>query len=526
MLNGIGAFASAFGRNKRGAIAIQFALVSTILFGFSGAGVDYLRWHTAKRVTSEALDAAVLAGARTLQLDPTNHEAALTTAATYYAKNVADKVALSQNSVTFVMADNNTAITATGSIKIDTVLLRVVGLSELAVANDSGSGFPKGAIVIGGQGGSNLEISLMLDVTGSMCNDGVGPCNSSTKLDGLKTAAKRLIDMVVPVSQSSGYYSKMAIVPFSTRVRVAKNGSGGGIMKVLTDLDPVWSGYIQTCIAGSGSGGSEDNGNWTCTQSEAQYKTAWKVMPCVTDRFYNASNTLDVTDDVPGPGKWLNAHGGDRMVKSWDSANTAPTQYKGLVASDPAYHWNYMNDGSCADVDEKNQVLPLSKNRDGLKDKIDELVAYGSTAGALGTAWSWYTLSPNWSSVWTGDARPGSYADVTNIQSNGRPLLRKIAVLMSDGVFNTMRGWKDQDQQTVSNHAKAICTNMKAQGIEIFTVGLALDELTMAERAIAEDTLQSCGTDLSHFYSTLNVEELQTAFQDIAFQLSAVRLTR
>ena len=93
-----------------------------------------------------------------------------------------------------------------------------------------------------------------------------------------------------------------------------------------------------------------------------------------------------------------------------------------------------------------------------------------------------------------------------NIQNNGRPLLRKVAVLMSDGVYNTVRGWKDQNQQTVSNSAKAICTNMKAQGIEIFTVGLALDELTTTERAIAENTLQSCGTDLSHFYSTLNVE--------------------
>ena len=315
-------------------------------------------------------------------------------------------------------------------------------------------------------------------------------------------------------------------MPFSTRVRVAPNGSGGGLMKVLTDLDPVWSGYMQMCVAGSGSGGSENNGNWTCTQAETQYKTAWKIMPCVTDRFYNASNTFDVTDDMPGSGKWLNAHGGDRMVKSWDSTNTAPVQYKGLDASDPAYQWNYMNDGSCADVDEKNEIQPLSTNRQALKDRIDDLVAYGSTAGALGTAWAWYTLSPNWSAVWTGEARPGTYADLTSIQSNGRPRLRKVAVLMSDGVFNTMRGWKDQDQQTVSNYAKALCTNMKAQGIEIFTVGLALDQLTMSERAIAEDALGSCGTDLSHFYSTLNVEELQTAFQDIAFQLSGVRLTR
>ena len=67
---------------------------------------------------------------------------------------------------------------------------------------------------------------------------------------------------------------------------------------------------------------------------------------------------------------------------------------------------------------------------------------------------------------------------------------------------------------------------MKAQGIEIFTIGLALDELTPAERIIADDTLRSCGTDISHFYATLDVAELQAAFQDIAYQLSSIALVR
>jgi hypothetical protein len=170
--------------------------------------------------------------------------------------------------------------------------------------------------------------------------------------------------------------------------------------------------------------------------------------------------------------------------------------------------------------------MPLSMQKQQLKDKIDGLEAHGSTAGALGTAWAWYMLSPKWNGVWTGQSQPGSYADVTTIQDNGRPLLRKVAILMTDGVYNTYRGWKNQNQQTISNYAKQLCTNMKAQGIEIFTVGLALDELSTSERAIAEDTLRSCGTDVSHFYSTLDVAELQTAFQDIAYQLSGVALTR
>ncbi len=511
--------------NTRGSIAVQFGLFSTLLFGFSGGAIDYMRWHSAKRLTSEALDAAVLAGARWLQLDPGNTAGALATAARYYSENLGTKVTLSVNTVSFILADDNTSISATGEVKINTMLLRVLGMPELTLANDAGSDFPRGSIVVGGQGGSNLELSLMLDVTGSMCDNGTGPCDTGNKIGGLKTAAKRLADMVIATNQTN-YYSKMAIVPFSTRVRVGQDGQGGGRMKVLTDLDPVRSGWYDTCISGSGSGGSEGGGNWTCTQFEAQQVNNWKVMPCVTDRAYNTGWVIDATDQFPGSGKWLNAHGGDRLVKAIDSSSTAPADHRGLAMADPGWHWNYNSNGSCADVDNNNEIMPLSADKDAVKAKIDSLVAYGATAGALGTSWAWYMLSPNWSSVWTGAARPGSYADVTTIQNNGRPLLRKVAVLMSDGVYNTVRGWKDQDQQVVSTSAKQICANMKAQGIEIFTVGLALDDLSPAERAIAEDTLQSCGTDLSHFYSTLNVEELQTAFQDIAFQLSAVRLTR
>ena len=97
---------------------------------------------------------------------------------------------------------------------------------------------------------------------------------------------------------------------------------------------------------------------------------------------------------------------------------------------------------------------------------------------------------------------------------------------MTDGGFNTFRGWKDQNQQEVSDYAMQVCTNMKAQGVEVYTVGFALNELPGGERTIATATLQACGTDVHHFYSTLNVQELQSAFRDIALQMSGLYLSR
>src|SRR5204863_6174867 len=71
---------------------------------------------------------------------------------------------------------------------------------------------PSAACSGNSSGGSNVEISLMLDVTGSMCS----PCS---KIDAVKSAAKDLIDIVVWDDQST-YYSRVALAPFAEAVNV------------------------------------------------------------------------------------------------------------------------------------------------------------------------------------------------------------------------------------------------------------------------------------------------------------------
>jgi Flp pilus assembly protein TadG len=512
-------------RDRRGTTAIMFAMMFGVMVLSAGAAVDIGRWMHAKTITSSALDAAVLAGGRKLQLEPGNEAAALLAAQQYYQQNVAQRLQLQSDSVTFAVTADGKALTASGSAYISTTLLNVAGIDRLPVIGEPGSVFPRAQLQVGGGGGSNIEVALVLDVTGSMCNNNHGPCTDGHKMTGLKAAAKDLIDIVVADNQSQ-HTSRVALVPFSTRIRVAPDASGGAIMQQLTGLTPTWSGWYDMCVDSNGSGGSEDAGNWTCRRYESQYQTNWKIMPCVTDRAYNATWTLEVTDDAPGAGRWLNAHGGDRRVVSDDSSDTPAVGHLGAASTDPAWHWNYDSWGGCADVANANEVLPLSSNKATLKSRIDGLEAFGSTGGALGTAWGWYMLSPKWNSIWTGTSAPGAYSDLTTSQANGAPVLRKVAVIMSDGVYNTVRSWKDQDQQEVSNYAKQMCTNMKAAGIEIYTVAFALDQLPAGERAVAEDTLRSCGSSVQHFYSTLTVEHMQQAFRDIALQLSALYLAK
>lgn len=515
-----------FGRDERGAIAILFAFSLTLICVCVGGAIDYARYTNARHQTTAAIDAAVLAGARSLLLGASS-SAAVNAAQQYYNRNVADRLDIVNDTVTFSVADNDTSITGSGNAYLTTTLLKLAGIDELPLVNNAGGQFPKAKIM--GGGGGDIEVALMLDMTGSMCDGSASPCTNGTKMNALKFGAKDLVNIVVQADQSV-YKSRVALVPFSQRIRVAPDGQGGSLMSTLTDLPPTWSGWVSNCtnwtFVSAGSGGTAEapsGDNYDCDEYVPQQVSNWKIRPCITERAFDSGWVIDATDDQPGTNAWINAYEGRRRPYSNDSGSNPPSSGLGATSSDPASHYNYNSSGYCS-TPETNEIVPLTNDKSFLLNKIDGLTATGSTAGALGTAVTWYMLSPKWNSVWPSASAADPYSNLTVIQPNGQQKLRKVAVLMSDGVFNAMRSWTGQNQQEVSDHAKAICTAMKAQGIEIYSIAFDLDSLPSSEQAIALDTLQSCGTDIEHFYNTLNPAELQSAFRDIAVKMSQISL--
>jgi hypothetical protein len=54
--------------------------------------------------------------------------------------------------------------------------------------------------------------------------------------------------------------------------------------------------------------------------------------------------------------------------------------------------------------------LPLGADKQDLRQRINEMQPQGMTAGHLGTQWAWYTLSPNFSSLWPLASEPKPYS--------------------------------------------------------------------------------------------------------------------
>ncbi len=193
-----------FQRDERGAIIIVFAFALILLLGIIGGAVDYGKWLKAKNATQAAMDAAVLAAGRVLQLPGATESEALVAAQKYYDENKPGL--LNPDNVTFQTALQGTEIIATSAASgVATPFLGVMGISSLPVNTTS-----KARLAASKNNGTDVEISMMLDTTGSM---------SGQKMADLKQAAKDLIDIVVWPDQSS-YTSKVALAPFSQYVNV------------------------------------------------------------------------------------------------------------------------------------------------------------------------------------------------------------------------------------------------------------------------------------------------------------------
>ncbi len=409
-----------FGNDSRGSIIIVFAFVLVLLIGIMGGAVDYARWLNAKNQTQSALDAAVLAAGRVLQLPGMTEADALAAAQKYYDENKSD--VLDPDNVSFSTGLLGTEITGTSTAsKVKTPFLGALGIPTLPVNTSS-----KALLAASKNSGSNVEIAMMLDTTGSM---------GGQKMVDLKQAAKDLIDIVVWQDQSN-FTSKVALAPFSRYVNVGTS-------------------YFNAVTGQTASGAVDER-------------------TCVKER----DNADRYTDASPNSGGYFE-------------------YYTGSYACKPT-----------------STVMPLTNDKIALKAHIDGFPTTGTTAGHLGTAWAWYLLSPNWSSVWTGGSVPQPYSLLTQTNSEGHPKLRKIAVLMTDGEYNKWYTGSDSTTQ-----ARAICTNIKAEGIEVYTVGFAI-----AVGSSPDVTMQQCATSPDHYYNAADGAALKAAFRDIALKISTLRL--
>jgi Flp pilus assembly protein TadG len=448
-------------RDDRGSVAIMFALSIFVVFTLVGGAVDFGRAMVARERLQSAVDSSVLAAARVWQL-----ENDLTLAEEKALAHFDSNKPLEQSRVVSFTPDMQAAtFTMVGETTVSTPFLSLV--KQSITVSTRGQALIAG----GGNAGTNLEVSLMLDITGSM---------AGSKLTDLKAAAKDLIDIVVWADQAE-FTSRVALAPFSAAV------NAGSVLGPQVAYNPATSLTFK----------QRSGGNST------RYRTNTY---CLVER----TGSEAFTDAAPT--------GNNKIPRAYQTGSS--------TACVPA-----------------STIVPLTSNKDSLKTVINGFTANGNTAGHLGTAWAWYLLSPNWASVYPTASKPKAYSMLTQTGEKGQPLLKKVAVLMTDGEYNqqycnsttpntagamipdydtgTSGANCKSPHGTSTQQARSMCVAMKAAGITVYTVGFEV-----GQTGSAVDTLRGCASEPHMFYNTTTGDELRAAFRHIATSIAAPIISR
>jgi len=591
-------------RGEGGAVAIWFAVLALPMAVLGFGLIDVNRASVEKRHLQDALDAATLLAARSTSTPAAQRQTFGAAALAAQLTGVGDAT-LSSSSFKV----SGTKITGTATAKVTPVIANLWLQGDMTIGAE--------AEVV--RASTNLEVSIVLDITGSM---------AGSRLTDLKTAAKDLIDLVVSDTQTP-FYSKAALVPYSIGVNVGGYAASarGAVRGAKAMTGAAWSTGAAKSITGatraspvvitaSGHGFSNGDVVWISGVSGMTQlnNRAFTVANKTTNSFqlsgvngtgynsYSSGGTIRkcLVSDCGivitatghglnnGDGVYFTGVGGMTQINTttFTVANRTANTFS-LSGVNGASYGAYTSGGSAwcvaagcqyyqftnADYSPSTQlfqisncvteriganaytdvapssaavgrnypsasnpcpastITPLSSNKTTLKSQVTGLVATGSTAGQIGIGWGWYMVAPDFAYLWPTASQPAAY---------GVKDLLKVVVIMTDGDFNTpyCNGVIARDAGTgsgaTSDHincnatngdpvtqALTLCSNMKAKGVVVYTVGFDVDA-----GSTAETLMKGCATSAANVYLPSSGTALKDAFAAIGRDITKLRLSR
>lgn len=202
-------FAARFARGAGGNVAMLFALALPVLLMVSLGAIDIHQASKVKADLQDALDAAALAAARSKYTTDSDLDriglAALQANMPAYFKTDGDGVLL-RDEASFTLVDNR--IVADARVDVKVLVANIILPPYGQILDDY---LPVGSRSEVLRASRNVEVALVLDITGSMADGGA--------LASLKDAAKELVGIVVQKEQEP-FTSRVALVPYSMGVNL------------------------------------------------------------------------------------------------------------------------------------------------------------------------------------------------------------------------------------------------------------------------------------------------------------------
>lgn len=515
-----------FKRDQSGAIAIIFVLALLPILMMLGAAIDYSRAALARSEAQDALDAATLAAVKQIG-GPMSDSQITDLISAYIAANgpkdshiTIDKVVIEKPS------DSNTKSTslqvwATGSTEMPLMKLAHIDTVDFSITSKSVAG------------NKTLEVVMVLDNSGSMGTY----AGSKSRIEALKDASAKLIDILDEKKRDDEALS-FGVVPFTQLVRLTDGLDGKGWNEVQ------W--IDQKGVSSINSINHPKKSNRLAlfaTLKDPYTRQPLKWEGCVEAR----PHPLDIKDTTPNqnepdsyfvpffhPDKREKSNGTKydwnnnvsylpREDFAWNQTyaeREAFGYYFKQTITRPYYGTYYSPNYWC----DMPRIMPLTHDTDAIKRHISTMRANGATNIHMGTIWGLRLLSPQ--APYT---QGRGYDDKENI---------KALIIMTDGnntYYNNYYhayGWYKDGRISGSSSIVAemnkrtteACQAAKdaiadnSRKIKIFTIYFGSPSISTA------NMLKSCASKDEWYKSVNDATELTTVFQNIASELSKLRL--
>ncbi len=484
-----------------------------------GGGLDIARAHLAQSRLSQACDAAALAGRRAMSNE--DIETAKPEANKFFNFNFPQGYMGTASFTPTITRPDTGTVKVTAATTVPTTIMKIFKHSSIPINVDCDAT----------QNFDNIDIVLVLDVTGSMDNS----INGEKKIVSLRKAVIALYDELASAQTqltAQGLRLRYAIVPYSTNVNVGKLVQS--VSSSYLAPEATYQSRTRTCDA---------NGN-NCVN------TFGPKLVNVTN--YLTGANINANTIVGGSDKWTTWNGciEERQTVS-TITSTSSAAYSNIPSGAIDLNIDKIPDGNnntkwvpsfprivyLTDNTNAGSYCPVEAKRLNVMTKaqmqtyVDNLQPTGNTYHDIGMIWGARFVSRN--GIFAGD-NPSVY--------NDRPVNRYV-IFMTDGILEPESegyysyGVERLDRRVVGGtynnavtdgngsdlekrHSKRFvmaCNAAKEQKTSIWTIAFGLS---------APQPLKDCASNDDQWSTSANSTDLIAKFKEIGKNIGALRLSK
>ena len=501
-----------FARREDGSLLILGMVLFLLMAMMGGLAVDLMRYEERRTQLQQTLDRSVLAAAALSQeLEPED-----------VVNDYLAKAGLSRylSGVTTDSGLNFRTVAATAHSQIQPFFMHMMGINTMTAAVGSGAE----------QRVSNVEISLVLDISGSM---------SGSRINNLRPAAREFVTTVLGTSDPGRV--SVSIIPYNAQVNIGR---------------PMMSSFNVTPIQDASSCIELPNSAFTSVELST------------TDSFQHNSHfdPYNYTNQQNEMLRNCPPQAGNEVLPVSDSATELHDRINSLYADgntsiDLGVKWGayLLNPGAVSvvndliaanEVDAKFANRPLNvASADVLKVLVVMTDGQNTTEYKIRNPYNtgpsniyrsnntnrvsvffqrpgnndyWWPRTNSWNATRDGgnanSPQPLEWPEVWNDYSVTYVAYHFYGLALGQSYQSWQNSFMDYVGATKNQRLQSICEAAKQSGIVVYGIGFEAP-------ASGRDQLRACATTTSHYFDAKGLE-ISTAFRAIANNISQLRLTQ